>query len=212
MKSERLPNRSKQKSKLPTMLKDTSAGIDGEKVMKFSHIITVSLCVFLLSSCNRVGTFNVVNPPDIIVHVNKNKAEITTPGSSKCKVQNQGKNGCVAFDHGETGLMTFKRTGPPSWSFTTLEICKLKTNGDKDCKLNIWERFEFAVTDSQGSKILIPDINGRVDLKPLSASLDEFILLDQNTVAQEYYYSVEVCPASGECAWADPPIENKGKN
>jgi hypothetical protein len=180
--------------------------------MKTSHIITISLCVFLLSSCNRVVTFDVVNPSPIIVHVNSNKAKITTPGSNKCKVQNQGKNGCVAFGHGEAGLMTFKRTGSPSWSFATLEICKLKTNGDKDCNLNIWERFEFAVSDSQGSKILIPDAKGRVELKPLSTSLDEFILLDQNTVAQEYYYSVEVCPISGECAWADPPIENKGKN
>lgn len=177
--------------------------------MKMKFMVTVFLVV-LLSSCAKIATYDMVNPPDIIVHVNNNNATITTPGSPKCKIQNQGKNGCVAFEAGQTGLMTFKRTGSPSWSFNTLQICKLLENGEKNCQLNVWERFEFAVTDDQNGSLLVPSETGHVDLTQLSTSLDEFNLLDQNTVAQDYYYRVKLC--SGDtCSWADPPIENKGK-
>jgi hypothetical protein len=83
------------------------------------------------------------------------------------------------------------------------------------CDLNVWERIEFVVTDEDGTAMLIPDQSGSVDLTQLGNSLDEFILLNQNTFAQEYYYSIDVCDSTvspKKCDLADPPIENGGKH
>ena len=135
-----------------------------------------------------------------------------TPKNDKIphKISNQGKNGCMHFDAGETGLVNFKRTGPPGWAFCYFKICKI--SGDSNvCDLNIWERIEFAVTDEDGTAVLIPDNSGTVKLAPLGSSLDAFILLNQNSFAQDYYYSVDVCNSeTGGRETADPPIENGG--
>jgi len=181
--------------------------------MKIKTIILSLIVMVFVTSCTDVMVFNVVTPPDIIVNVNNaGDAKITTPASGKCKVVNQGKNGCLHFGKGETGLINFKRTGPPSWAFNSLRICK----GDAcepESNLNIWERIEFAVADGSGKAMLIPDSSGTVDLTQLADSEDAFILLNQNTFAQEYYYSVDVCPSDGgDCSTADPPIENGGKH
>jgi hypothetical protein len=178
--------------------------------MKIRRLILILLFSTFLSSCDHKGSFAVESPPDIIIHVNKaGVASITTPGSAKCKVQNQGKPGCLHFDKGNTGLITFKRTGPPAWAFTEIEICKVVENGDKVCSLNVWERLEFAATDNAGTMVLPADGSGRIDLVPLSASLDTFLLLNQNSFNQEYYYRVQLCNGDN-CTWADPPIENEG--
>ena len=71
------------------------------------------------------------------------------------------------------------------------------------------------VTNEDGTAMLIPDQSGSVDLTQLGDSLDDFILLNQNTFAQEYYYSIDVCKTNvtpKECDLADPPIENGGKH
>jgi len=180
--------------------------------MKIIHYVLILIGATLVSSCNHLGTMAVNTPPDIIVHVNANVAQITTPGSGNCTVANQGKNGCLHFNKGETGLINFKRNGPGGWAFDSLKICKL-TSGGNICDLNIWERMDFAVTDSAGTVMLIPDKFGVVKLAPLGSSLDAFILLNQNTIAQVYYYSVDVCNSdTGVCSTADPPFENGGKH
>ncbi len=154
----------------------------------------------------------IAKPPDIIVHVNNSgtNASITTTGSAKCKVVNQG-NGCIHIDQDDKGLITFRLKGPPSRTFKTLEICKVLDDGSKVCDLNIWERMEFAATiDSPGAIALMPSADGRVNLAGLSVpSPQEFLLIDQNRIKQEYYYRVEACVGS-DCAWADPPLENGG--
>jgi len=181
--------------------------------MKIKHIVLVFIIAVFVSSCTDVSVLAVKTPPDIIVNVNAGGvANITTPASGKCKVANQGKNGCLHFGKGETGLINFKRTGPPGWAFNSIRVCK----GDKceaGSNLNIWERIEFAVTDGNGTLMLIPDSLGKVDLKQLGESLDAFILLNQNTFAQEYYYEVVVYNSDTDAyGTADPPIENDGKN
>jgi len=180
--------------------------------MKSNRVILIVLTGIILSSCSHVGSMVLQTPPDIIIHVNNSGAAgITTPGMASCKVKNQGKNGCIHISQNDKGLITFKRTGPPGWTLKTFEICKILNDGSKVCSLNIWERMEFAVTNSAGDKMLIPNSSGRVNLTDISPSLDTFILLDQNTTAQEYYYQVEVCDAD-TCTWADPPLENGGRN
>jgi len=179
--------------------------------MKIGLVILLISGAVLLTSCTNVSTLSVATPPDIIVHVDgSGSARITTPGSAKCKVVNQGKNGCLNIGHNATGLIKFTLTGPPGWAFKTFEICKILRDGSKVCDLNVWERLEFAATtDTAGSNALLPGTDGRVNLTDLSAGLREFLLLDQNRLAQEYYYQVEVCNAS-TCDWADPPLENGG--
>jgi hypothetical protein len=179
--------------------------------MKISYVVLVLFVTVFVSSCSDMGVLTVVTPPNIIVHVNNaGVANITTPASGKCKVSNQGKNGCIHFNAGETGLVNFKRTGPPNWAFSSFQICKISGDGNI-CDLNIWERVEFAVTDDDGTAVLIPDESGKVDLTLLGDSLDAFILLNQNSFAQDYYYSVDVCNSvTRVCDTADPPIENGG--
>lgn len=180
--------------------------------MKINNIFLIIIVSVFVSSCTDVGVLSVVTPPDIIIHVNNTGvAGITTPASGKCKISNQGKNGCMHFDQGTTGLINFRLTGPPRWTFSSFKICKITGEGNV-CDLNIWERLEFAVTDEAGTAILIPDQSGLVVLNPLGDSLNAFILLNQNTIAQDYYYSVDVCNSDDEvCDTADPPIENGGK-
>lgn len=181
--------------------------------MKINKIILTLFVTVFVSSCTHLGVMGVVTQYDITVHVNNaGIANITTQASGKCKISNQGKNGCMHFDVGDTGLVNFTRTGPPSWAFSSFQICKI-SGGVNICTLNIWERFEFAVTDAAGTTVLIPDQSGKIDLTPLGASLDEFILLNQNTFPQDYYYSVDVCNSgTGVCDTADPPVENGGKH
>ena len=181
--------------------------------MKISHVILVAISTVIVSSCVRLPLATVINPPDIIVHVtNAGDASITTPASGKCKLSNQGKPGCIHVGVNETALIKFKRTGPPAWVFSSFKICKMTESGNV-CDLNIWERMDFAVTNDTGTAILIPDQSGVVNLTPLGASLDEFLLLDVNTIAQDYYYSVDVChTGTGVCATADPPVENGGRH
>jgi len=181
--------------------------------MKIKHIVLVLLITIFVSSCADMGALTVVTPPDIIVNVNNaGVANITTPASGKCKISNQGKNGCLHFDKGQTGLVNFKRTGPPAWAFSSFQICKISESGNI-CDLNIWERIEFVVTNEDGTAMLIPDQSGVVNLTLLGDSLDEFILLNQNSFAQDYYYSVDVCNTNtAACSTADPPIENGGKH
>lgn len=180
--------------------------------MKIKHLLLISLGGMFLSSCVYVGTMEIKTPPDINMQIVQNSGvmKITTTGSGKCKVENQG-NGCIHIDAGDMGLIVFKLSAQPVWSLKEIEICKGSTNENKDCNLNVWERMEFSATDDSGSKILLPNANGVIHLKSLSEDLVKFILLDQNTIKQEYYYRVQACNSdTGDCLWADPPIENGG--
>lgn len=179
--------------------------------MKFSLVYLVISGAVLVSSCTPVSTLTVNNPPDIIVQINNNKAEITTPGSKSCKPKNQAKKGCVHFKHNETGTITFKRNGRNTWSFTTLQICKLNADGSQTCSLDGWERMQFAASNAQKEKLILPDKNGIFKLTELSDIEKEFLLLNLNTLDQDYYYKVELCQSEKDCTWADPPIENKGR-
>ena len=99
--------------------------------------------------------------------------------------------------------------GPPAWVFASMQICKLKGN-IQDCNLDLWDRIQFPIKNKDGDKFLIPDEQGKVDLTVFGND-DEFYLVNQNTVAQDYYYSVNVCNGGGVCTTVDPPVENGGR-
>ena len=179
--------------------------------MKFSIGFLFILGAVLVSSCMPVSTLTVHNPPDIIVNANNNHVAITAPPGARCKARNRVNPGCVHFDTNETGTLTFKRTGQKTWTFTKLQICKLNADGTKDCNRDSWERMQFAASDTQKNKLVLPDKNGVFDLSQLLSVQSEFLLLNLNTVDQDYYYQVELCQSGVNCEWADPPIENKGR-
>jgi len=185
--------------------------------MKFKQLFFAAFGAVLLQACAHnpgMGVLSVQTPPAVIVHINATgDTSYTTQASGKCKIANQGKNGCVHIDSNNTGLITFRKAGAANWVLTTFQICKV-TAGANDCNLNIWERFEFAVANVDGSNGTLPDGSGEVDLTNLNIpttgpNKDSFILLDQNRFQQEYYYQIKLCDGA-TCEWADPPLENGG--
>jgi hypothetical protein len=191
------------------------------RLRKLFVLTVVTSCVFL-TSCDQVDSINVTKEKadsinvtkekaDIYLQVVNNKATFETKGNMKCKPRNRVKPGCLVFEVDQEGEIKFQKRGSGDWWFTTLQICKLKSDGSEDCNLNVAQRMEFAATDSSDGQLLIPDATGMVDLTLLSASLNEFILYDQNLFIQDYYYRIELCSSPSNCEWADPPLENKGR-
>jgi len=197
-----------------------------ERVMRFWKVlygITASLiCLSILTACARIpgrtgpAMMAVFKPPDVVAQVTSggSKLQITSPGSSKCKVVNQG-NGCVHVDEGDVALITFKLAAPANWRFTSLKICKGNDKNNLDCGLDIWTQAEFLATDENGTITVGPGNSGVIDLTLIGSNLDEFILLDQNQKEQEYFYSVTACDDTlpvPQCPVTDPVLENKGRN
>lgn len=182
---------------------------------KFSRVLVFSVafgCICLTSCAPlKVAEYKKVKP-DVFLKVVNGQAEFVTNASQKCKSGNLNKKGCLAFESGEQAEISFKRQASNGWWFSALQICKLNPDDTQDCSLTLWERLEFAATDSSGQQLLVPDVQGNVLLTKLSNQLDEFVLIDQNSFPQDYYYKIQLCNDSGDCDWADPPLENKGRN
>ena len=61
---------------------------------------------------------------------------------------------------------------------------------------------------------MLADDEGIINLLGLGPDLDEFIIANQNSARQVYYYRVQVCSDSnpGECLWnEDPEWPNRGR-
>lgn len=191
--------------------------------MKISNVILFLIGLALVTGCSHTGVkgatgatgvLGIVNKPDIIINANKSGvAKIVTPGNPNCTRTNPIPPGCLNFQPDEFGEVKFKLNGPSAhqpWVFISMQICKL--NGDvQDCNLDLWDRTQFPVKNKAGDKFLIPDEQGKVDLTVFGDD-DVFFLVNQNTVAQHYYYSVYVCRSgTNVCSTADPPVENGGR-
>lgn len=183
--------------------------------MKFKHICLVSICVLAMVSCSQKvivpEAMVVFNPDTIIVRVSQSKAEFDGNGNNRCKAQNRYKAGCVRFNANEYGHLTFGQKGQKGWAFTTIQICKLNSGGGENCNLKDNERMEFGATNEIGGKLVPPDQKGFIQLKDHWPDLYSFLLYNENTFEQNYYYRIKLCKG-GVCHWADPPIENKGRN
>ncbi len=126
-------------------------------------------------------------------------------------------SGCFKIKRPKTGVITFTfDNAEPAWELKQFTICQggtpIKNSCIKDLTLN--EQLEFFVMDdSTGTTILLTPKSGEVDLVPLGDALRTFYLFDQNTIKQDFYYSIKACNKdTDECLNLDPPIENKGRD
>ena len=141
------------------------------------------------------------------------------PDGTAFKLQKTGRlvcvspkpQGCIRVPKGDTAKVTFKLNASPSWHLTSFTICR--ASGTEPCKLVLKERADFEITESGTGAPMYPDENGEVDLATLGADLQQFVLDDRNTVAQDYEYVVVACKGEGDeevCTTTDPPLENHG--
>jgi hypothetical protein len=184
-------------------------------------MMTVLAAVTLLGSCSEKyqiaskNTKGVVKFPIVKLHVvgNPEELKITTPGSAACKAANPA-NGCIAVGRRDIALITFELKTSPDWHFTEFKICRGDSKDSQECDLEEWEKAEFFAAESLTSPLIFPDDDGKIDLTQLSDDLTKFYLFDFNSVAQDYFYTIEACNsgATPPCIYTDPDIENKGRN
>lgn len=138
------------------------------------------------------------------------KLEITAPAAGCVK------KGCFKIKKKNLGEITFNFTAPDeNWQLTEFKICKGADKSSLDCKLTLWERLEFfGSQDILGTDLFVTKMGGGIDLTSLPAGSTTFYLFDQNSVKQEYFYSIKVCSVSNtlNCIETDPQIDNKGRN
>jgi len=182
-------------------------------------ILTGLVCLLLLSAGkdSKAASFNLLKPVVILkAGANATELKITTPGSRKCKKAHRKKAGCMHIGRGDQAHINFKLIGSPNWTLTQLKICKGSDKTSLDCNLRIGDLGEFIATDASSSKTAALSKAGIIDLTQITsatARLAEFILIDNNNYAQDYFYQVQACDKmrTTRCIWSDPPIENKGR-
>ena len=162
------------------------------------------------------------------------KLEITSGAGLNCK----GK-GCFKVNRGRSGRLKFQfnETG---WQLTKFEICEGSSKPADTCSLDVWERLEFAASDTRtGSNLFFTQGDGIIDLTQIKpkpgTDYSEFYLFDQNAIKKTYFYSIEACKKTAAetetdestdeavdaataravitstCYSTDPPILNGGR-
>lgn len=120
--------------------------------------------------------------------------------------------GCIDVPEGETAIIEFRQlTG--TWDLTTIWICQEsdKPSGrptGSNCSLTADQAADFTAHTSGGFVQFGTD--GMASL----GTVDTFLLFDQNTVEQDYWWLMEACPEAGEgannCVVLDPRLRNGG--
>ena len=143
------------------------------------------------------------------------KLEVTAP------VCTGNKKGCFKVTKKNSGDITFLFTDPSkAWQLTEFKICKGATKDNQVCGLGLWERLDFFVSKgAPWTDIYNTDSNGIIDLTAIKPGVvdsgpTEFHLLDQNSIKNQYFYTIKACKTTDktDCITTDPEIDNKGRN
>lgn len=189
--------------------------------MKFRKILLLIVCVSILSACqqNQLSLQKVKKaktwPITLLVTGKGGNAtmKVNTGPMQGC-INTQ--NGCMVFFETESGVVTFDMSGNhEDFHITELKLCKGITPPEPlsaDCTLGD-NADDFYVVKSEGG-LQIPHKNtGKIEWS-YDDAIKTFVLHDQNTLTQKYYYMVTACdgadPATRKCVTADPPLDNKG--
>jgi len=137
--------------------------------------------------------------------------------------------GCFRLEKDTSGLIKFrlkKDDFDDGWTLRQFTICRDPNETDEapgkietSCNgssLSIEERLEFFIMDDKrGTTVLPTPESGVVDLSTgLGNNLQEFYVVDQNTIEQVYFYNIQACKTGSPdpCVYLDPPVENTGRN
>ena len=135
-----------------------------------------------------------------------------------CKPANNSPN-CVRVAPNDTATMTFRLVGQDHWKFSQMQLVAGPPDIDPNDKLNFGPqtgfsqqmRDDFYVTI--GGVDIHPDSNGIIKLNTSPGVGRDFILVDNNQLAQTYIYQLQVCRTKNgieQCKDSDPRIENEG--
>jgi len=148
-----------------------------------------------------------VRSATIQLHVVPNGTAFDLTKTGRLVCNSSRPEGCIQVPKGDTARITFALPQVQGWHLTKVTICEQGTTAP--CRLSPAQMADFEFTRNGTGSSQSPDRNGVVDLTALGADLDQFVLIDNNTVAQDYEYVIEACNTSG-CTTADPPLENGG--
>jgi len=134
------------------------------------------------------------------------KLEITSGVGLDC----QGK-GCFKVKKGRSGRLKFQ-FDETEWQLVKFEICKGASKPTHPCSLDVWERMEFAASDTKaGSNLFFTQDDGIIDLtsvKPKPGTgYSEFYLFDQNAIKSTYFYSIEACKITAAETETDDSVD-----
>ncbi|MFK7828613.1 MAG: hypothetical protein AB8B57_02430 [Congregibacter sp.] len=165
------------------------------------------------------------------------KLEITRESSVDCQ-KDPKRKGCIDSPRNNQVIAAFKLRDSDGWHFSRFEICAGDEKAPEKCKLELFERLEYAAFTSKKGKLAVPNRRGIIRVGKLGANVKEFFVANQNSVPMDYYYRVEVCrdddAAEGTemamvdlyadddegssdmnekgCLWnEDPPWQNRGR-
>lgn len=175
-------------------------------------VALVSVFVSYVAVSPGIGKLKTKESLTVEFEVADSKLEVTAPACVG------SKKGCIKIKKKNSGEIKFVFTDPSNtWQLSEFEICKgeVTTDADKanlDCKLGIWERLEFFVVEElTASLILTTSDSGIIDLSQLPPGTNQFYLLNQNDIKEDYFYTITACNAADDCISTDPPIENGGR-
>jgi len=180
-------------------------------VALLSIVATLYLSEYFLPPAAFAGPKTPDKPVvDFKVATSLDELEITAPAVGCVK------KGCFKIKKKNAGEIKFNFTAPDNnWQLTEFKICRDTAKSGPKCDLTLWERLDFfASNDASGSSLYVTNGKGVIDLSSLPAGSTTFYLFDQNSIKQDYFYSIKACKPGNvpACVDTDPPIENKGRN
>lgn len=184
-----------------------------------SVLATITVISRAPQSAQNLHTSNHKGRHDMEFKVADNLQELVFTSEPRCKkrMKKKGKpgiRGCFKVDKKQRGVIHYKFTGKTGWSLQEFKICK-GFSKNRVCSPADLPVQEFRIAASKkATQMFGPNDDGSIDLSQLPASSNgsvDFYLFDENTVKQDYYYSISACPTTtGTCIWTDPPIVNRG--
>lgn len=203
--------------------------------MNTRHVLLLILSTALLTACappigqlkpfdtTIYGSFPVINGVTTLtleVVTVDGTLILTVPGplNPLCSTEERKWPGCLYIRRGYQADVGFKLDDSAisaGWVLTEFRICKgkKKPSSEEGCKTIKAERREWDASLTKDSDTLIHlDKNGIIDLTKLTdepENLTGFVLHDQNSHRQNYFYNITACNGV-DCINFDPPARNGG--
>ena len=200
--------------------------------MKTRHILLLILSITILTACGPqmgelkredlmvIGSLESISHPVLVLKVDADEKHLLVDADKNPLCDESERKGCLYIRRGRQANIEFKLDDADitaNWVFSEFSICKGKTKPDptKTCKAIRAERREFdASVSKESDKLVHVNEFGIIDLTELGSSLTSFILHDQNSTRQDYFYNIEACKTGTtplKCVKLDPVMRNKGR-
>jgi len=200
--------------------------------MNTRHVLFLILSVLILAACTpQTGDFkpedlmvtgkieSMTGHPVLSLQVSADSKELLVDDPKNPWCRPHERAGCLYIRRSLRANIEFRLTDADindDWIFTTFSICKGKKKPDpgKKCKIIRAERREFEASALKDSKdVANMNEEGIIDLTELNLPLKSFVIHDQNSKQQDYFYNIKACKLANlnKCVILDPVLRNKGR-